>query len=318
MKVLLTGGLGGVGAYVTRRFLAAGHAARVLELDSPLSRKTLSRFPRNSAPEIFWGDVTRLEDVEEALEGTNLVVHLAGIIPPRADEVPDLTWKVNVEGTRTVLEALRRAGRRIPLVHTSSIAVFGDTRASRGQLHPERDPLNPHSPYERSKAEAEKLVKESGLPFVALRLAAILPFDLSPSRMKGMFIMPWDTRIEFCHVEDTATAFLRAAERFENIQGRVFIVGGGPKEQLQYYDMISRILGRMGLPAPEKEKFSKGPSHLDWYDTADSQAALEFQGRTFEQYLDELYRPFPRPLQWIMQKLIGPLLGRWIVKGLLR
>ncbi|MGB6836265.1 MAG: NAD(P)-dependent oxidoreductase [Dehalococcoidia bacterium] len=311
-EVLITGGLGGVGYHVTRRFLEADVPVRLLELDVPSVRKRLRSLPRE--PQVVWGDVTNRSDVDRALEGMDMVTHLAAIIPPRADAEPELTLKVNVGGTRTVVEALQGAGRQIPLVFTSSIAVFGDTRDQTPPLHPDRNPMAPNTAYERSKAEAEMLVRNSGLDFLVLRLGANPPVELSLSKFREMFIVPYDTRIEFTHVQDTAVAIFHGVQRFEKVKNRVFIVSGGPANQMYYHEFIARSMAVLGLPCPPKEKFSKGPSHLDWYDTIDSQHELEFQSRTFDDYLHDLYRPIPRVVRTLMRYLIGPVFGRLIVR----
>ncbi|MEW6775871.1 MAG: NAD(P)-dependent oxidoreductase [Bdellovibrionota bacterium] len=312
MKVLITGGLGGVGFHVTRRFLAAGHQVRVLELEGPLPKERLALLPQS--PEVLWGDVTKPEDVRRAVEGVDAVVHLAAIIPPKADEVEGLAHKINVGGTKTVVEALKSTGRKIPLVFTSSIAVFGDTRGKEGLRHPDRDKPNPHTPYEKSKYESETLVRNSGLDFLVLRLTATPHLTRSAMKMKDAFMLPYDSKIEFCHVEDTATAILHGVERFEKVKGKVFVIAGGPGEQMRYNEFLGRAMGRMGLPCPPASKFSKGLSHLDWYDTRDSEAALEYQSRTYDNFLDELYADIPKPAQWLMRYFVGPAFGWLIVR----
>ncbi len=311
-KVLITGGLGGVGYHVTRRFLEAGVPVRVLELDAPHVRKRLRSLP--AAPEVAWGDVTDCGDVDRALEGVATVAHLAAVLPPRADAEPELTRRVNVGGTRTVVEALQAAGRAVPLVYTSSVAVFGETRDQTPPLHPDRNPMNPASPYERAKAEAEMLVRESGLDFVVLRLGANPHLELALSMFRDMYIQPYDSRIEFTHVQDTATAIVHAVERFDQVKGKVLVVSGGPANQMYYHEFVTRAMGVLGLPCPPAEKFSKGPAHLDWYDTTESQRLLEYQGRTLDDYLGDFYRPIPGPIRLLMRRVIGPLFGRVIAR----
>lgn len=311
-KVLITGGLGGIGYHTTGRALEAGLAVRVLELDTATVRRRLdSLWPR---PEIFWGDVTERRDVERALDDVDIVAHLAAVIPPRTDAEPELAQRINVGGTRTVIEAVRAAGRRIPIIYTSSIAVFGDTRAETPPLHPDRNAMNPNSPYEKSKAEAEMLVRDSGLDFLVLRLGANPHLELKLSMFREMLSQPYDCRIEFTHAKDTATAIVHAMERFEQVKSKVLIVSGGSANQMYYHELVARGMAELGLPCPPESKFSAGPAHLDWYDTSDSQAALAYQSRTLDDYLREIYRPVPRPVRALMRNVIGPVTGKLVIR----
>jgi len=107
---------------------------------------------------------------------------------------------------------------------------------------------------------------------------------------------------------------VHAVQRFEKVKGETLIVSGGPRNQMYYHEFITRAMGELGLPCPPEDKFFSGPAHLDWYDTSESQDLLEYQTRTLDDYLHDVYQPIPRPAQALMRRVIGPLFGGLIVR----
>lgn len=105
-------------------------------------------------------DVCDAAAVGEAVKGAEAVFHFAAAADVRLGELdPKRMWMVNVEGTRTVLEACRDVG--VPhVVVASTAAVYGSRRTPAG----EQAPINPQSRYAASKAEAEKLARGFASP----------------------------------------------------------------------------------------------------------------------------------------------------------
>ncbi len=314
MRVLITGGLGGLGLTISGTFIAHGHEVRIFELETPASRERLKELAGKA--EVVWGDIGNADALKRALEGMDALVHLAAIIPPLSEENPGLTKRVNIDGTRNVIEAVKAAERPVRLLITSSVSVFGPTPDAKAPLHPDRNPMNPVDHYTRSKAECEKMVKASGLDHVIVRIAAAPHLDLDPAKMKGMFMFPHDSRIEFVHMKDVATAMAHAIERFDRVKNRVYILAGGKSQQFIYSDFLAHTLGAVGLPCPPAHKFSKNPSYLDWYDTADAQAALDYQNHTVDDFTRELAAKMPGWQRAIMKGFIGPVFGKLIVRFL--
>lgn len=308
MRVLITGAAGHLGPSVCKAFLRDGANVRVL-----LHRKKMKGL--GASPDIVWGDVTEPSSVKKAVEGVDAVVHMAGVVLPFTEENPDLTDKVNVGGTRAVVDAIRETGVRIPFVFISSAAVFGLRPDAIECLHPERDPCNPSTVYGRTKVQAEELIKGSGIEYVILRLTSIMYPKLSLSEIKThMFTIPLKNRFEFCHPDDAALAILNTVKNFDAAKGRTLMIGGGPSGQMLFEDILGAVLGTFGLPLPPQHKFAEEPFPLHWYDTSDSQALLNYQNKTLDDYSEDLVRLFPAPLIALMRRVIGPAFGRLIVR----
>lgn len=140
MKWLVTGGAGFLGINLIRHLLARGH--EVVSLD----REPFDYPERSKITEIR-GDIRVRADVERAAVGCDVVVHAAAALPLYP---PDEIHTIDVDGTRTVLEAT--APRRV--VHISSTAVYGVP-----DHHPlvESDRMHGVGPYGIAKVEAEEV-----------------------------------------------------------------------------------------------------------------------------------------------------------------
>jgi nucleoside-diphosphate-sugar epimerase len=316
MRVLITGGAGRLGINVGKAFIKCGFQVRVFDLDTPGNRNSVKRL--NGKSEIYWGDITRPDSIQKALEGVDAIVHMAGILPPLAYEKPELAAKVNVGGTRILVDILKQSGRRIPFIFTSSVAAFGPTPDATEPLCPEEHDANPRGAYGETKLQAENIIQESGIDYVILRLTATMYLNFSISDLKRMFTVPLNNRVEYCHPDDTASAILNAVKNFNSVKGNTLVISGGPEERMLYKDMIRRILGVMGLPVPPASKFTKEPYYLDWYDTTKSQKLLNFQHRSFADYIKDyskqLSRQYGTRFIPFMRRFVGPVFGKAIVQ----
>jgi UDP-glucose 4-epimerase len=316
MRVLITGGAGRLGITVCKAFLHEGFEVRVFDLDTTNNRKTVKRL--HSKAEVIWGDITKPDSIQKALEGIDAVVHMAGILPPVAYEKPELAAKVNVGGTKIIVDILKEKGGNIPFLFTSSVAAFGPTPGASQPLCPEKTKPNPRGAYGETKLQAENIIKESGIDYVILRLTATMYLSFAVSDLKRMFTVPLKNRIEYCHPNDTAAAILNAIKNFDTAKGNILVISGGPEQRMLYKDMIRAMMGIMGLPLPPAKKFTTEPYYLDWYDTTKAQKLLKFQRHTFADYLKdyskELARKYGSGFLPFMRRFVGPVFGKVIVQ----
>ena len=316
MLVLVTGGAGRLGTTVCQKLKDEGFQIRVFDLDTPRNRKSIREI--GARVDVIWGDITSHESVREAMDGVDAVVHMAGILPPVSEEKPKLANKVNVGGTRVLVDLLKEREPGMPFVFTSSVAVFGPTPDATRPLSAEKDSPQPDCTYGRTKLEAEELIRQSGIEHVILRLSAAMYTVFGIGDMKRIFSIPLNNRLETCHPEDVAVAIVNALSRFDDVKGHTLVVSGGPDHRTTYREMIARILNVIGLPVPPAKKFSQEPCYLDWYDTSKSQELLRFQHRTFGDYLNdyrkELCRKFSPLFLPFMCSFVGLLFGKAIVR----
>ena len=308
MRVLITGATGHFGPVVCRAFLRDGVEVRVL-----LHRRKIKGL--GTAVETMWGDITQPDSVKRAVEGVDAVVHLAAMVEPMTEQNPELASRINVSGTQTIVDLIKDRSESIPFVHISSAAVFGPTPDAPECLHPDRNPCNPASVYARTKLQAEDLIRESGIDYVILRLTSVPYQKISLNDMKAqMFIVPLENRVEFCHSDDATLAIVNSVKYFDKVKGRTLMISGGPSQRMRYKDLVGVAMGTFGLPLPPRHKFAEEPFALDWYDTSESQALLNYQSKTLDDYSRDLARQFPAPVLALMRHFIGPVFGRLIVR----
>jgi len=150
MRTLVTGGAGFIGSNIVGQLLAEGHEVTVLDNLSSGYRKNLEPYGKARFIE---GDIRNPADVEAAMQGAEVVFHLAASVGnKRSIDHPLLDAQINVLGTLNVLEAARRAGVR-KIVASSSAGIFGELKTLPIR---EDHPVEPDTPYGSTKLCMEK------------------------------------------------------------------------------------------------------------------------------------------------------------------
>lgn len=310
-RILLTGASGNVGYEVLKQLVALGDKYEVSIFDLR-NKKTEELFePFKNDVFIHYGDITREMDVDEACSDKDYVIHLAALIPPAADEKTDLAHRINVQGTANLVKALERHSPNAFLAYSSSVSVYGD-RVNSPNINV-GDELNPSigDYYATTKVAAESIVRNSKLAWTIFRLSAIMGADnhkISPL----MFHMPLETPIEITTPEDTARAFVNAAEKRNELQGRIFNLGGGEACRITYRRLLEenfRIFG-LGKLNPPAHTFATANFHCGYYaDGDDLENILLFRRDTIDSYL-KLVESKVSSFQRNMTKLVAPLAKR--------
>lgn len=293
MKVLLTGAFGNVGKSTLDELLRQGHEVRCFDVRSKKNERAAAKY--RGRIELSWGDVRRCEDVADAMQDREAVIHLAFMIPSTmshsgksCEDHPELAEAINVGGTRNVIAAAKSLARTPRLVFASSISVFGLTQ-DQPPPRTAADPVGAVDHYSRHKLACEKMVVESGLDWVILRFSAVLAVSVGMN--PDMFDTALSNRIEFVHSSDVGLACANAVSSSE-AAGKVLLIGGGPSCQMTYRDMIARAVGIFGLDMLPDQAFRPDYRYFDWYDTAESQRILDFQRHSFSDWLDDAKRHF--------------------------
>jgi nucleoside-diphosphate-sugar epimerase len=241
MKILVTGGTGFTGKALVRRLIDLGHDVVALDYKEGLRTQEL----RDWGAEVILGSVTDQEVVRRAMQGVELVHHVAAAF--REMNVPDTYYyDVNVNGTRNVLEAAVAEGVR-KVIYCSTCGVHGNIDQPPGG---EDAPIQPADYYQRTKYEAEPVVRqffERGLKTVILRPAAIYgPGD--PERFflifqrvaKGTFPMFGSGKTYYhpLYIDNLIDAFILAMEDGRG-EGEAYLIAD--EQYLEIEDLVRRV-----------------------------------------------------------------------------
>jgi NAD dependent epimerase/dehydratase len=257
--VLVTGAGGFIGGHLAGYLVRRGASVRgMTRYNSRGDRGTLDWLEREIAGEIdpFAGDIRDIESVRKAMEGVDVVLHLAAQIAiPYSYVNPRDFFETNVLGTMNVAQAALDLGIE-RVVHTSTSEVYGTARVV---PITEDHPTEPQSPYAASKVGSDKLMdsyhRSYDLPVVIVR-----PFNTYGPHQSARAIVPTiisqalagdtlklgalDPRRDLTFVEDTARAFEAAATSDAAI-GQTIQLGTGVDVSIgEVVDMVGGILGK--------------------------------------------------------------------------
>ena len=228
--ILITGAAGHLGNVLVRELLTRGEKVRALILPGEDTRSL-----QGLDIEKVSGDILDLPSLEKAFQGIETVYHLAAVvsISPGNEEI---LWKVNVQGTKNVLEAIRRSGVK-QLVYTSSIHAI--SRPPHGVEIDESLPFdtqNPAGEYDSTKAAASleviKAAQEGLNAVIVCPTGVIGPHDYRRSEMGEMILSWMSSRVsfliegffDFVDVRDVAIGHILAARHGR--PGHVYILSG--------------------------------------------------------------------------------------------
>lgn len=249
MKYFVTGATGFVGGRVARQLVAAGHQV-VAVVRSPAQAPDLASLGVSLHP----GDVTDKESMRAPMQGVDGVFHIAGWYKIGVrDKTPG--ERVNVQGTRNVLELMRELG--VPKgVYTSTLAINSDTH---GKVVDESYIFNGQhlSVYDQTKWEAHYKVAEpmiaQGLPLVIVMPGLVygsgdtsaIGATFAQYLQRKLPMIPTGTAYSWAHVDDIAAAHRMAME--QGAPGGQYIIAGPSHSVVEAFDYAQSITG---IPAP--------------------------------------------------------------------
>jgi len=317
LSVLLTGAAGSVGIGVRRQLHLSGKY-RVTAFEIRTRDAVRALWPFRNEVEVIHGDITNAQDIESACKEKDVVIHLAALIPPAADEKPELAYQVNVGGTENLIRALEEHSPKAFLLYSSSVSIYGD-RVAEPNIRVS-DPAKPSArdEYALTKIAAEELIQKSKLSWSIFRLGAVMGRH---KITKLMFHQPLNTSFELVTREDTARAFVNAIEKRDQLSGRIFNLGGGEKCRSSYEEFLERSFEIAGLGKLDfaPKSFAEKNFHCAYYADGDElENILHFRRDTLDSYFQRerektsaarkvITSILRKPIKYFMQRSSEPL-----------
>lgn len=318
MKVLVTGADGFIGSHLTEALVREGHDVRAFVMyNSFNSWGWLDGCAPDVAGkfDVFAGDIRDPYGVKKAMQGYDVVLHLAALIAiPYSYHSPDTYVDTNIKGTLNIVQAARELGVQ-KVVHTSTSEVYGTAR-----FVPitEEHPLQGQSPYSASKIGADQIALSFYNAFDT-PVSVIRPFNTYGPRQSARAIIPTvitqiatgqrkiklgalhPTR-DFNFVNDTVQGFLAVA-RSERSVGEVINIGSNFEVSIgETVQMIADIMGAEIEIETEQVRLRPDKSEVDRLWASNEKARTltgwrpEYAGKEgFKRGLAETIAWFTRP-----------------------
>ncbi len=232
--IAITGGAGVMGTELVKRFRAAGEQVRVVTLPGDPGATRVESL----GAEVWSADVADAASMSGVCDGVHTVYHLAAVIVAFDNRVYE---RVNVGGTAVVLAEAAAAGVG-HVVHVSSASV----------VYPKT------TAYSRSKREAERLVRESGVPYTIVRPTLVYAerggeeFEQFLDYLRRFPVVPFigrgAARKRPVYVEDVI-AGLAAIRACDAARGKVYNLSGGEAITIREFARLClELMGRKGVP----------------------------------------------------------------------
>jgi len=250
MKCFITGITGFIGMNLARELATNGHQVNaIIRGQAPADLEEMIGF------HFYKGDLHNTSILEEAMQGCELVFHLAAYAKPWAKD-PSTYYKINVEGARNVFEAALKKGVE-KVVFTSSAATMSPSDDKRPVDESALRTLQYFNAYEFTKAEAEKHAQDyckKGLHVVIVNPSRIYgPGPLNPSNsltkiiakyQKGNWhIIPGDGKKigNYVFIDDVVHGHVLAGQKGR--AGERYILGGDNMTFDEFFQILAKITG---------------------------------------------------------------------------
>jgi nucleoside-diphosphate-sugar epimerase len=247
---------------------------------------------------VIWGDLTCYEDVLEGVSGTDIVLHVGGMVSPLADTQPDLTMKVNVGAAQNIVRAIKAQTDpdQVKLVYIGTVAQTGHRPVP---IHWGRvgDPIkiSTFDAYALSKTIAERIIVDSGLKnWVSLRQTGIARMAAAEPLDPITFHTTLEGVLEWITPKDSGRLLANVCEDSvpDAFWGNIYNIGGGSPNRLTNLELFEKMLGATGVDdyreVLDPSWFALQNFHGQWFSDSDQlEAIVPYRHQTFDDYLKE-------------------------------
>ena len=286
-KLLITGGAGFIGANFVHYTLKNRPEYQITVVD----KLTYAGNPDSlnsvlDQIDFVTGDICDKELMDRLVGDTDIVVHFAA--ESHNDNSLRDPWpfiQTNLVGTATILEAVRKHGKR--LHHISTDEVYGDLELDDPAMFTENTPYNASSPYSRSKAGSDLLVKAWVRSFGINATLSNCSNNYGPYQHIEKFIPRQITNIlsdltpklygtgeqvrDWIHVDDHNSAVHAILDK--GVSGELYLIGANGEQNNKY--IIETLLELMGKDKTAYEHVADRPGHDQRYAIDNSKLTRE-------------------------------------------
>ena len=258
LRVLVTGGCGFLGTYVTRDLVKHGHEVTVVDVggSSLLQEIVGGDLESRAVPPVVRLDVNDFGGLLRLCQEKRItaIAHLASLLSLECQRAPVLGAMANVAGTASVFE-LARALDITRLAWAGTTAVFGHKSGVAADGQPAFDPENFYAMYKVvNEMQAQRYFADFGLPSTGIRMAMGYGYGriggrsswmqeliANPALGQDAVVRGGDTQVPWLYIEDASSAIVRALEA-EPSGHRIYTCAGDVRWKHEVADFVTSLL----------------------------------------------------------------------------
>ena len=237
-RVLVTGASGAIGLEVIKYLLSEGkYEITALDLRNRHSINSLKKYKKRV--NVVLGDITDRILIEALVKDHDIIIHLAGVLPPIANISQKVAYQEDFIGCENIVRAISYYHPEAHLFYASSMSLYeGKQKASIKTTIK----ISDGNYYNKAKLDSEELIKEKLKNYTIYRLPLVLSsikYDNFPLNGK------LNERIEYITKEDAAYAFVKGIDKLKVLNKKIFNVTSD--KRILYKDLIKNILEIHGI-----------------------------------------------------------------------
>ena len=318
--VMLTGSSGTMGLAGCKELYKRRDEFNIVLLNrgSDKNRELFKEYENDPSVRLVWGDLTHYDEVLDAVNGADIVLHVGGMVSPAADYYPKKTIETNTTAMKNIVEAVKAQPDpdNVKVVYIGTVAQTGDRNPP---IHWARtgDPIkiSIYDHYAISKTIAERTIAESGLKhWVSLRQSGILYPGILKNYDPIMFHVPINGVLEWATVEDSGLLLANVCNDDvpEDFWRKFYNIGSGKPYRITNFEFEEYLLHAIGLSSTKKifepKWFTLRNFHGQYYIDSDKlDEILHFRHNVpIQDYFDNMSRNIPK--YYHLAKIAPPFL----------
>ncbi len=242
-KVLVTGAAGIIGLNVIKFLLSEGkYEITLVDLKNKHSMEVLKKYTKRV--NVIYGDVNNETLMEALVKDHDVVIHLAGALPPLANLKSELSRIVDYEGTKNIVDAIRMYNPKCQLLYVSSTTVYGKEDNNEKLTVKSAVEIHEGDYFSQYKYDCEKLISGNVKNYTIFRIPVVLG---DANNDLPMYNVPKNSCIEFVGAKDVAYALVSAIDYRDKINQKTYNLSGGEECRTTYREYLKNLLSIYGL-----------------------------------------------------------------------
>ena len=236
--ILIIGGAGNIGHKLINTLLE-DYSITVLDLKSNLALKRLAEYENKI--KIVYGDIEDYHLVKDLVKKNDIVINLAGIMPPLAEFHESICNSTNYMGSKNVVDAILEVNKSCLYVYASFISFYGKTSNIQNKISVKEGINNPEDNYSINLMRSENYIKEKLKKHIVLRMPIVLT-----SNNYYIKHMNLNRMMDFITVDDLNTSILHIIKN-EKAYGKTFNISGFKTNSSTFIKNMYKYSGRINM-----------------------------------------------------------------------